>query len=203
MFGLLVSCFGVAAARASESTIDFQAVGGNDNCLYLVGQTISTQGFQFTEPRQGLSLFTCNGAADPGSYWPVNGSRSLAAQDVIMQTIDGSPFDLSRFDLSQAYVGIDSSFDVYLSVFGTRGDGSNALAHFSTAGTDGFRTITLGPEFSDLVSVEFVDTHQLDLPNVFLLDNMVVGTVPEPTTALLLALGLGSLTVPRRRSDRS
>jgi hypothetical protein len=180
------------AAYASTVVIDFESVGG-DSCFTLVGQTFSTQGFVFSQPLAGNSLFTCNGSLD-GRSFPGNGSRNLVTRDMVMQQLDGAPFDLLSFDLASEFPG-NSAFDATVVVTGTKQGGGTVTASYSTAGSLGFQTISLNSAFSNLASVEFANVL---FPNqVFFMDNITV-SVPEPASQLMLLVGLVTLAMCRR-----
>jgi len=130
---------------------------------------------------------------------------------------DGLAFSLDG--LSTAFVPLDppSTQPTQLWALGTRADGSAVNATFGYAASSGssFPFTTYGglAGMTDLVSVEFRSCANGGLPcsvptlnnGQFAIDNIAVTVVPEPHSALLMALGLAGvagLGLRRRRGAR-
>jgi len=61
-----------------------------------------------------------------------------------------------------------------------------------------FQTFFFGPEWTNLIAVEFLVPPPDDDVRQFGYDNIVVNVVPEPSTAVLVGLGLAGLAARRR-----
>jgi hypothetical protein len=179
---LLISAllWALAPSRATGETIlDFEDVG-RDDCVYLLPQTVFTQGFILTNPLPGNSLFTCNGASDPRQF-ATNGTRALLTQNLVLSHVTGAPFDLLSFDLAEEISPFELSIP-HVWVVGTRQSGEVVARDFTADGlADGsggiadFEAFSLGEEFSDLASLQIMDLTE----EVFFLDNISILVPPE------------------------
>ena len=176
------------------------------------GATFSTQGFQFSLGEDTTGLITLGGSScSPGC--PLNGTKYLLNRDIGLPTAvtlsetGGGVFSLTAFDAGESF-DAPGFAAAQISVVGTRSDNSTVSALFSLDGVnDGagsgvdFQTFALSGAFSNLLSVSFNGSGGSGSPqNQFALDNIGIyqGT-PEPTTLLLLGVGLAGLGFCRRR----
>ena len=89
------------------------------------------------------------------------------------------------------------------------GGGQTALWNITGPGFVGFRTNfgfrNFGAAFINFASdIVILDEGAADVPGTsFLLDNVIANSVPEPTTLLLLATGVGLLGASRHRRMRA
>ena len=185
----------------SATTIDFE--GLPSGLCRSIGQSVDTQDFRFTSGN-GSGLFSCNASASNNvgantSRALLDANNSAGASNPLMARIDGQPFDLLMFDAVSRFQPSFPSIipATAVEVVGTISGGGTVSAVFDLDGNNE-TTLVLPAGFSDLISVSFLGLHD---PNAeFLIDNVVV--VPEPSTALLLAIGLfgfvGSAAQQRR-----
>jgi hypothetical protein len=199
----------MSASPATAVVVDFESVPSTSNTTYKVPFT--TQGFTFT-PLSEVSIIDDPTLCLTGCV--ANGGQYLASQGgdpgqgVAMAAEDGSPFSLLSFDGAELFLGSLVNFPnaARITLGGVVLGGSTIFASFDldglkdgAGGIDDFQSFVLPTGWSNLLSVTFsgeiIGNPQF---GAFSLDNInAQGSVPEPTTMLLLGSGL--LVLSRRR----
>jgi hypothetical protein len=189
-----------AASSAFAITITFDGpipAGGQQS--YGNNSFYAEQSFKLTPTGFGMQRNDPN-IAGPG--WPDNGTiaMSVIITSFPILTYDfDEPFALLSIDLGE-YSTVFADAPVSITVIGTTTLGDTLSTTFVTDGLiDGagplpdFEHVTFGSQWSNLQSVQF----QHDSP--FSMDNIEValGVVPEPSTGLLLSLGLAAFATRR------
>lgn len=135
-----------------------------------------------------LGNFWLNGDGIPG--YPSNGSGYLelpAGSPVRVRLNPLAPFSLISFDVAEL---TNLPGPVSLTIVGYKFDSSIVTNYFTTDGiNDGvggaadFQTVTFGTTFQNLYQVDV-------LSSMFAIDNVIVGTVPEPSAGALALVGV-------------
>jgi hypothetical protein len=198
------------AVAAAPITIDFEELRADDALIRFVGSTYSSHGFTFTA---SVPLGTDN---DPGFNTIGTRSSSFAGSTPLynlngfgvttLTRTDGGRFSLFSIDLAETpnFDAAGNPVDLgafSLTFFGQRAHGPNVEATATISAFPGTTTF-LFAGFTDLDSVSWVQggggarnlTHQFD--------NVRVLPVFEPSTLLLLGLGLSWATVRSRKQER-
>ena len=107
-------------------------------------------------------------------------------------------FASGRVSTAVAFTGPDSAFDAYFVVFGSDASGNNAI-YISDLGTVNYQPIgesdvTFGSQ-NDFSSAGFKD-----LKAGYGGAGWYAASVPEPTSGLLMLLGMAGLALRRRRA---
>ncbi len=205
------------AAQASTSTITFE--GPALTGLYLPGDSLSLAGYTLAAAQDfgvidfssALGFFAPSG--NPSQfYFAANEGRLLLTR------ADALPFSLNHF--AAAFVPLDppSALNTVMVARGTRSDDSIVTASWAFAAGTGnsfpFSTHASGlAGFTGLKRLEFlacaggavvgaVTDCSVPLLNngQFAIDDITLTAVPEPSTALLFALGLAGLAGLKRRT---
>lgn len=192
---LILTLVVLIPALANSAVIDF-----NDNPDDSYWNTpVVSDGYTFSDTTGEGSLGTADNLDDTSVNngtvhlmdW-INGGSLSALR---MEAIDGSLFSLSSFDFSSGYLN-GSSIANQLVVTGFDALG-NAIANalFSSADYShlAFTTLNLSGGFSGLAYVTFEAT---GTNNRVGYDNFTVN-VPEPSSLILLVLGLMSIAISR------
>ncbi len=189
------------AAEAVIITIDFEdlavPVGGQINPPE--GVAVVSQGFNFAPGPANLAtgLGDIHIHHDSNGRGPKNGTNVGGTHsDVVVTNAGGSAFSLFSFD----YAGW-SQPELNIVVTGTfQGGGTIATTFIPDGVNDGtgpladFENFSLGTDWVNLQGVTFEDGDS------FVLDNITVGTIPEPSTVvLLLTAAIGFLGIVWRR----
>lgn len=201
----------------ASTVLDFEGdIGG----LYLAGESFSQSGFTMTA---GQDFGTVGLATDLGSVGPSgNASQFFFSSNdgfLALRSSTGSLFNLDGF--SAAFVPLNPppspapttvlvafAIGVVERPFGTYFDfGGSATSSFPFVTYD--NPADFG-RFNNLIAVQFyscvLDTGICATPTLnngqFALDNIRVTVVPEPTTLLLMTLGLLGLAVRCQRCRR-
>jgi len=198
LFGL---CSLAGTGRVSGAlVVDFESAPTAAGC-YTHGSTLTTQGMTFTAVSAGSNgLISCDGTdVNIGS----NGTSSLAdnnsAPDIDMQTASGAPFDLLSLDVSELLVNAALGRNAtQIGVGGFPAGGGGPLqALFNLDGTvDGpggnadFQTFQLPTTFVNLTKAKITFTLGGLNGSEFLIDNINLQIVPEPSALVLTSIGL-------------
>jgi len=174
---------------AQAVIIDFEdlavPIGGQINPPAGVG--VVSQGFNYAPGPLGGPLNDIHIHHNLNGLGPKNGTNVGGTHDdVVVTHIGNIAFSLASFD----YAGFNLP-ELLVSVVGTFQGGGNIFAAFAPDNVnDGpgplvdFETFNLGAGWINLTSVSFQDGQN------FVLDNIVVTPVPEPSTYLLFSLGI-------------
>lgn len=198
------------APAAQADVIDFEPA--NLAGVYLPGDSFSQGSYTLTTL---VDFGLIDTAAALGMQAPTGNTTQFyfASNDgrLRLTRSDGLAFNLDG--LSAAFVPLDppSLQITQLWAFGTRSDGSaiGAALGYSTGNGGSFPfTIYVVSGMTDLVSIEFrscdAGVLSCSVPTQnngqFAIDNISISVVPEPSAALLMALGLVGLALRQRRA---
>lgn len=182
--------------------------GSNSSCT----PHLDAEGFRFTSTNDGINdhahvvtaPFTWSDFGQAQSY-PSNGTPYIGvdASNISMTSIDGGLFSLLQFDAAESFynneVLVDFSQELLVTGFLSGGGTVSSLFTFdgvndATGPNVDFQTFYLPSSFTNLSSVTFSG-------RTFSLDNIEVSRttsrVPEPTSAILLAIGMAGLATRR------
>ena len=184
------------AAPASALVIDFESITAS-SCNSF--PSITTQGFDFTTVAP--ILFACDGTrVDLAS----NGTNTVGSQTPTITTMaqtGGGLFSLIAIDLAELFIG-NSPKNLRVQVKGrVQGGGIVRVVFLLDGINDGaggaadFETFILPGNFVNLTSLNITGVPTDRIFRRFMFDNIVVTTqvVPEPTSLLLLGVGLAAL----------
>ena len=215
----------LAASPASATVIDFTS----GTVTFLAGGTAVTnnvssyQGVDFYE-EDGFRLEFFFSVANPAPFSSNVGNYYNAGNDVIhahwdtgdfgqvtevrVSRIDGDPFDLNYFVLtSNTDTGGAPASGNEIAFITSSFHDANALPGLQLAPENwGFPAtqIFLDNTFDDIDYFRFYVTNAVDcfgMDNFFIDEEFQVGTVPEPTTILLVGSGIAGAMLRRRRSS--
>lgn len=150
---------------------------------------------------EGSSFFLHTDSNVSSSVYPDNGTAYIRTTynkpQLTLSNINGQLFDLLSVDIAEFSIPT-AQYRKPISIVGHKADGSAVSTTMLADGIiDGhgpladFETI-LFSEFTNLISVELPSQYGYSI------DNIVVESVPEPTTLFLFAAGLAGLYTQRR-----
>ena len=177
---------------ANASVLTFDGLSGD------VGSTYTEDGFTLTATPtvDGDSLFYSIVAADVvanGLYY--TNSETLMNDYTTATTLasaDGSAFDLTSIDLAEVFTE-DVIYAATIAFDLVYKDGSTYSFDLITDGVEGAETFTFGSELANLASVSFGDSEYIQF------DNITASAVPEPSSILLLFVGMGAWAAGARK----
>lgn len=199
-----------ASVRAQATTLNFntltESVAGSgtrfvNNCYQENGFMLTAVGVLCTGPTS-QNVFLAAGPNSPlfgGGATPSLILNSPTASLIDLTRVDGGRFLLSSIGLAP-FDGAATTL-----TFTGLGNSNPIVSTFMLNGLQsGFQTFTFGAAFANLTSVRITAMNEFGEPLVKF-DNIGVTaqtTVPEPSTVLLMAVGLLAVTTLSRRRHR-
>lgn len=174
---------------ASATTIDFESTGTPNSWNYL-DYPIDGYVFNATMDNIDSSFWGMPTAGHGGSFAALNHFGGIGE----LSRLDGKIFSLSHLNFINWFGNtIGTTFVV------TGFKAGNEVGSVTMTGSDQWQSISTN--FSAVDKVTFKLLYQGD-PNAFLIDDIVVNSVPEPESYAMLLAGLGLLGfMVRRRKD--
>ena len=189
---LMVVAIGLAAISANAAAYTWKASSGRlfDGLGSDTANRYAGTGYLF-------NAATVSQADLIAAFVAADGSTSLTELSSALST---GTFSSGRVSTAVAFTGPDSSFDAYFAVFGTDGDGNSAI-YISDAGTVTYQSIGE----SDVVFGQqnaYSSAGFKDAAGGFSSAGWYssAAAVPEPTSGLLMLLGMAGLALRRRRA---
>jgi hypothetical protein len=196
---LCCALFAAATVAGNAAVLDFEDLAHEDELVVDHGPTYSRHGYVLTntatEEESGFPpSFATFGTLHPS----FTGSTALFndnfAGTTVLRRSDAGIFNLVSIGLAELTPS-EETFEVLFS--GQTASGMTVIQNFLLDGDFGGESVTFGPEFQNLVSVNWTQT-----PLFHQFDDISVNEVPEPTTVCLLGGGLLALAGARKRAGR-
>ena len=196
----------LAAGPAVAALVDFEGVAAPNTQNTDDGVTRAFNGYNVFVPHghyQGIGFLQPDPRPSSGSDWLLHDHfAATLGQPVVVTRVGGGAFSVQSIDAAEWDNGFDKQQELTLT--GHLSGGGTIVQTFVTDLFDGFQTFIV-TGFDDIVQLDIIGSTfgttfgTLGYDNV-VVNDVVVGGVPEPTTAGLLALGLGLLASKRRRA---
>lgn len=195
----LAFCLFMGSANAAVINFEDLAVSVGDN---IIGGDRLSNSFLFNSSTDHTHLINNAHDSNSGSTFLVVDHGASVTNSLTMSNFNNNaPFSLVSFDLGE----VGNGFATTISLVGNLVGGGTLNAAFnldgivSTGGSINFETFTLSG-WTNLESVVFLATAGNGPAMFWGLDNIntTSASVPEPTTAALLALGLAGIGFSRK-----
>ena len=192
--GMAVVAMGLAAAgQAQAATITFDSLEVATGGIIDVPSPYIESGFQIT----GTPL---NTLSQDDSHYAGSAGLLVAAStgQATLEAVGGTPFNLLSIDLS--FVEPFGVSDL-VTFTGTLAGGGTVMQSFQPT-MFGFQQFDFGPSFTNLTSVSWLQGQGGSF-NGHQFDDIVLQTVPEPATLLLMGTGIAAAASRRRQQRRA
>lgn len=197
---LIAGVMAGAADSHAGYVIDFETLAHNDDQIADHGATYLDNGYLFTNTATEANSGYAPSFATLGSQvYGYSGSTALINNNYTGQTVlartNGGTFNLAAITLATLYpMDAPDNTPVTVQFNGHLANGNTVTQSFTVQGDFAAQSFTFGSDFSNLVSVDWLQDAY-----AYQFDNVDVTATPVPAAAWLLGSGLLGLAGLRRR----